>query len=142
MCVCVCVCVHYRLEVEVVVEPSCSREGPGVIGMTPDPKDEAVSLGCHQKSSPPDPQEPPDLQAEYRDIWTLRASLEEIVSDPSNDKDSVQSNADSVCSLGGRRELPSYPSQDLGEEGEEGGREDKQESVDLEIGRASCRERV
>ncbi|MEE6525866.1 hypothetical protein FKM82_026145, partial [Ascaphus truei] len=53
------------------------------------------------------PQLPPQC-----DIWSLRASLELCASDQSssNDRDSVRSDADSVCSLSG---LPSLPSQDL-----------------------------
>ncbi|KAM6962906.1 voltage-dependent calcium channel beta subunit-associated regulatory protein [Aplochiton taeniatus] len=132
-----------RLEVEVMVEPSCSRGGPGVIGLSPDPQDEALTLGCEV-------QEPRDPQAVYRDIWTLRASLEQYVSSDrssNNDRDSVRSDADSVCSLGGppsaeRGSLPSYPSQDIGDEGEGEGeldeglgkKERKQDSVDSERG--------
>lgn len=39
----------------------------------------------------------------YRDIWSLRASLEQYASSDlsSNDRDSTRSDADSVCSLGG-----------------------------------------
>ncbi|XP_067254765.1 voltage-dependent calcium channel beta subunit-associated regulatory protein isoform X1 [Chanodichthys erythropterus] len=131
-----------RLEVEVMVEPSCSRAmGPGVIGLTSEPPDESVGIGCHQESLEP--------QTLYRDIWTLRASLERYVSSDqssNNDKDSVRSDADSVCSLGGKTEmggLPRYPSQDIGDEiegdvdlpldeGLEKGR--KQDSVDSERG--------
>ncbi|XP_041695533.2 voltage-dependent calcium channel beta subunit-associated regulatory protein isoform X1 [Coregonus clupeaformis] len=106
-----------RLEVVVVVEPSCSRgQVPGVIGLFPEPQDEAASLGdCRQESSAS------DHQALYRDIWTLRASLEQYGSSDqisNNDRDSVRSDADSVCSLGGRTErgeLPSNPSQDIGD---------------------------
>ncbi|XP_041086901.1 voltage-dependent calcium channel beta subunit-associated regulatory protein-like isoform X2 [Polyodon spathula] len=58
----------------------------------------------------------------YRDIWNLRASLEQYASSDqsSNDKDSVRSETESVCSLGGGERgpglLPSYPSQDIGDE--------------------------
>ncbi|ROL40837.1 Voltage-dependent calcium channel beta subunit-associated regulatory protein [Anabarilius grahami] len=131
-----------RLEVEVMVEPSCSRAmGPGVIGLTSERPDESVGIGCYQESLEP--------QTLYRDIWTLRASLERYVSSDqssNNDKDSVRSDADSVCSLGGKTEmggLPRYPSQDIGDEiegdvdlpldeGLEKGR--KQDSVDSERG--------
>ncbi|XP_010869914.2 voltage-dependent calcium channel beta subunit-associated regulatory protein isoform X2 [Esox lucius] len=109
-----------RLEVEVVVEPSCGRgQGPGVIGLSPEPQDEAPSLGDCRLENPSS-----DHQALYRDIWTLRASLEQYGSSDqisNNDKDSVRSDADSVCSLGGRterEELPSYPSQDIGDRDE------------------------
>ncbi|XP_042567785.1 voltage-dependent calcium channel beta subunit-associated regulatory protein-like isoform X1 [Cyprinus carpio] len=131
-----------RLEVEVMVEPSCSRAtGTGVIGLTSEPPDESLGMGFHQESLEP--------QTLYRDIWTLRASLERYVSSDqssNNDKDSIRSDADSVCSLGGKTEmggLPRYPSQDIGDEmegnadlpldeGLEKGR--KQDSVDSERG--------
>nr|XP_009294617.1 voltage-dependent calcium channel beta subunit-associated regulatory protein isoform X2 [Danio rerio] len=131
-----------RLEVEVMVEPSCSRAlGPGVIGLTSEPPDESLGMGFHQESLEP--------QTLYRDIWTLRASLERYVSSDqssNNDRDSVRSDAESVCSLGGKYEmggLPRYPSQDIGdemegdadlplEESSEKGR--KQDSVDSERG--------
>ncbi|XP_036378218.1 voltage-dependent calcium channel beta subunit-associated regulatory protein isoform X2 [Megalops cyprinoides] len=131
-----------RLEVEVVVEASCSG-GRGVIGMSPEPQEEGPVAGasCRQESS--------EHQTLYRDIWTLRASLEQYASSDqssNNDKDSVRSDADSVCSLGGGTEkggLPSYPSQDIGDEPEgdaelpkeEGGdKAGKQDSVDSERG--------
>ncbi|XP_070816492.1 voltage-dependent calcium channel beta subunit-associated regulatory protein [Chaetodon trifascialis] len=121
-----------RVEVEVMVEPSCSRGGPGVIGLSPDPQDEALSLARREGADPLDPLDPQDPQSLYKDIWTLRATLEQYAaSDQSsnNDRNSVCSDADSVCSLGGRTEterggLPSYPSQDLGDEAE-GGDDDK-----------------
>ncbi|XP_062843946.1 voltage-dependent calcium channel beta subunit-associated regulatory protein [Trichomycterus rosablanca] len=55
----------------------------------------------------------------YRDIWNLRASLEQYASSDlsSNDRDSTRSDADSVSSLGGpgasRTGLTSYQSQDI-----------------------------
>lgn len=58
----------------------------------------------------------------YRDIWSLRASLEQYASSDlsSNDRDSTRSDADSVCSLGGagasRAGVPSYQSQDIDDE--------------------------
>ncbi|XP_044216930.1 voltage-dependent calcium channel beta subunit-associated regulatory protein [Thunnus albacares] len=117
-----------RVEVEVLVEPSCSHSGPGVIGLSPDPQDEALSLARRECVDPLDPLDPQDPQSLYRDIWSLRATLEHYAaSDQSsnNDRNSVCSDADSVCSLGGRTEterggLPSYPSQDLGDETEAG----------------------
>ncbi|CAB1314006.1 unnamed protein product, partial [Coregonus sp. 'balchen'] len=51
-----------------------------------------------------------------RDIWTLRSSLEQYGS--SDQISNNRSDADSVCSLGGRTKrggLPSYPSQDIGD---------------------------
>uniref|UniRef100_A0A8C2W8A5 CACN subunit beta associated regulatory protein n=1 Tax=Cyclopterus lumpus TaxID=8103 RepID=A0A8C2W8A5_CYCLU len=51
-----------------------------------------------------DPQDPQSL---YKDIWSLRATLEQYAaSDQSsnNDRNSVCSDAESVCSLGGRTE--------------------------------------
>lgn len=111
-----------------MVEPHCSRGGPGVIGLSPDPQDEALSLERKDGAEPLDPQEPQYSQSLYRDIWNLRASLEQYAtSDHSsnNDRNSVCSDADSVCSLGGRTEterggLPSCQSQDLGDEAEVG----------------------
>uniref|UniRef100_A0A673JZ82 CACN subunit beta associated regulatory protein b n=1 Tax=Sinocyclocheilus rhinocerous TaxID=307959 RepID=A0A673JZ82_9TELE len=96
--------------------------GPGVIGLTSEPPQESLGMGYHQQSLEP--------QTLYRDIWTLRASLERYVaSDQSsnNDKDSVRSDADSMCSLGGKTEmggLPRYPSVDSerGSDGEPGNR--------------------
>lgn len=115
-----------------MVEPSCRHEGPGVIGLSPDPKDEALSLQRREGADLPDPLNPQDPQSLYKDIWSLRATLElYAASDQSsnNDRNSVCSDADSVCSVGGRTEterggLPSYPSQDLGDEAE-GGEDDK-----------------
>ncbi|XP_010775452.1 protein Dos [Notothenia coriiceps] len=134
-----------RVEVEVMVEASCSHGGPGVIGLSPDPQDEALSLSRREGADPldpPDPQDealsqsrregadpldPPDPQEPqslYKDIWSLRATLEKYAaSDHSsnNDRNSVCSDVESVCSLGGRTEkggLPSYPSQELGDEAE------------------------
>ncbi|XP_033477709.1 voltage-dependent calcium channel beta subunit-associated regulatory protein [Epinephelus lanceolatus] len=149
-----------RVEVEVMVEPSCSHGGPGVIGLSPDPQDEALSLARREGADPLEPLDPQDPQSLYKDIWTLRASLEQYAaSDQSsnNDRNSVCSDAESVCSLGGRTDterggLPSYPSQDLGDEAEgadddkdismymderfgvKEGRRRKQESTDSERG--------
>ncbi|XP_040896494.1 voltage-dependent calcium channel beta subunit-associated regulatory protein [Toxotes jaculatrix] len=121
-----------RVEVEVMVEPRCSHGGPGVIGLSPDPQEEALNLTKKEGAEPSDPLDPQDPQSLYTDIWTLRATLEQYAaSDQSsnNDRNSVCSDADSVCSLGGRTEterggLPSFPSQDLGDEAE-GGEDDK-----------------
>lgn len=115
-----------------LVEPTCSYSGPGVIGLSPDPQDEALSLARRECVDPLDPLDPQDPQSLYRDIWMLRATLEQsAASDQSsnNDRNSVCSDAESVCSLGGRTEadrggLPSYPSQDLGDE-TEGGEDEK-----------------
>ncbi|XP_067108988.1 voltage-dependent calcium channel beta subunit-associated regulatory protein [Osmerus mordax] len=59
----------------------------------------------------------------YRDIWSLRASLEQYASSDqsSTDRESVRSDADSICSLGGagaRAGLDSCLSQDLDDEPE------------------------
>uniref|UniRef100_A0AAV2KT49 Uncharacterized protein n=1 Tax=Knipowitschia caucasica TaxID=637954 RepID=A0AAV2KT49_KNICA len=128
-----------RVEVEVMVEPSSRHEGPGVIGLSPDPQDEAVSLGMRETPDSLDTADSQDPQTLYRDIWTLRATLEQYaISDQSgnNDRNSVCSDVDSVCSLGGRTEaergeLPSYPSQDLGDEAE-GDDEEKEFTVHTE----------
>uniref|UniRef100_A0A3Q3VRF1 Uncharacterized protein n=1 Tax=Mola mola TaxID=94237 RepID=A0A3Q3VRF1_MOLML len=86
--------------------PSLGRHGgQGVIGLSPEPRDEALSL---QKGADPlDPVDPQDPQSLYKDIWTLRATLEQYAASDqgsNNDRNSVCSDADSVCSLGGRAE--------------------------------------
>ncbi|MFT7798736.1 voltage-dependent calcium channel beta subunit-associated regulatory protein-like [Arapaima gigas] len=106
-----------RLEVEVVVEPSC-HEGRRVLAPSPEPPKEVAEAGASC------PQDSLEHQTLYHDIWTLRASLEQYASSDqssNNDKDSVRSDGDSVCSGGGgadRRGLPSYPSQDIGDDAE------------------------
>ncbi|XP_061593016.1 voltage-dependent calcium channel beta subunit-associated regulatory protein [Cololabis saira] len=128
-----------RVEVEVMVEPSYSHGGPGVIGLSPDPQEEVLSVVKRESGNLPDALQPQDPQSLYRDIWTLRATLEQYAaSDQSsnNDRNSVCSDADSVCSLGGRTDterggLPSYPSQDLGDEAE-AGEDDKEFFVYME----------
>ncbi|XP_078054146.1 voltage-dependent calcium channel beta subunit-associated regulatory protein [Mustelus asterias] len=79
-----------------------------------------------------------DQQRIYRDIWNLRASLELYISSDqsSNDKDSVRSDAESVCSTGG---LPSTLSQDTADEAEDleeksVSKRAKQDSVESERG--------
>ncbi|KAF4083224.1 hypothetical protein AMELA_G00137570 [Ameiurus melas] len=140
-----------RLEVEVMVEPNCSRAMvPGVIGLSAEAQDEDPGMGCHREST--------EHQSLYRDIWTLRASLEQYISSDqssNNDKDSVHSDADSVSSLRLRTEkgvLPSYLSQDTGDgmdgdaeiPGDEGlDKRRKQDSVDSEKGSdESCTRRL
>lgn len=93
-----------------VVEPNCSRAmGPGLIGLSTEPQDEGPGMGCRREST--------DHQSLYRDIWTLRASLEQYISsDQSSNNESVHSDADSVSSLRLRTEkagMPSYPSQNI-----------------------------
>lgn len=110
-----------------MVEPNVRQGGPAVIGLSPDSQDEAVSPNRKESESPSDP---PDSL--YKDIWSLRATLELYAnSDQSsnNDRNSVCSDADSVCSLGGHMEadregLPSYMSQELGDD-PEGGEDNK-----------------
>ncbi|KAL1023035.1 hypothetical protein UPYG_G00035640 [Umbra pygmaea] len=114
-------------------------QGPGVIGLSPEPQDEASSLAdCGQESS--------EHQALYRDIWSLRASLEQYGSSDqisNNDQESTRSDADSVCSLGGRTErgeMPSYPSLDIGE----GDRDEAEEHMELPLDQclgAKCKEK-
>ncbi|XP_057697435.1 voltage-dependent calcium channel beta subunit-associated regulatory protein [Corythoichthys intestinalis] len=114
-----------RVEVEVMVEPSCSHTEPGVIGLSPDPQEEGFSLATRESSEPLALQ---DAQTLYRDIWSLRASLEQYAaSDQSsnNDRNSVCSDADSVCTEKEREEFPSCSSQDLGDDTE--GTEDDKE---------------
>uniref|UniRef100_A0A8C6T0M8 CACN subunit beta associated regulatory protein b n=1 Tax=Neogobius melanostomus TaxID=47308 RepID=A0A8C6T0M8_9GOBI len=86
---------------------SSSHEGPGVIGLSPDPQDEALSLGKRENPDSLDTVGSQDSQTLYRDIWTLRATLEQYAASDqgsNNDRNSVCSDADSVCSLGGRTE--------------------------------------
>ncbi|XP_054452738.1 voltage-dependent calcium channel beta subunit-associated regulatory protein-like [Anoplopoma fimbria] len=76
----------------------------------------SVSLMIRQESS----EAPPSL---YRDIWSLRASLEQYASSDqsSTDRESIRSDADSVSSHGGagaRSGLDSCLSQDLDDEPE------------------------
>uniref|UniRef100_A0A4W4H8G7 CACN subunit beta associated regulatory protein b n=1 Tax=Electrophorus electricus TaxID=8005 RepID=A0A4W4H8G7_ELEEL len=103
--------------------PSLGRAtGPGAIGTSAEPQDEALGVCCRQDSMDP--------QSLYRDIWTLRASLEKHVSSDqssNNDKDSVHSDADSVCSLRMRTALEKPRKQDSwdserGSDGESGTR--------------------
>lgn len=120
-------CAHCRLEVEVTVEPTCSHGGPGMIGLSPDPQDEALTQERSEGADPFDPLEPQDPQSLYKDIWSLRATLEQsAASDQSsnNDRTSVCSDAESVCSLGGRTEterggLPRYTPQEEAEGGDD-----------------------
>ncbi|XP_076009215.1 voltage-dependent calcium channel beta subunit-associated regulatory protein [Genypterus blacodes] len=128
-----------RVEVEVLVEPSCNRGGPGVIGLSPDPQDESLTLLRTDGVDTLDSIDPQDPQSLYRDIWSLRATFEQYAaSDQSSnhDRNSVCSDVDSVCSLGGRTEtdrrgLPSNPSQDLGDEAE-CGEDDKDFVVNMD----------
>lgn len=76
----------------------------------------SLSFMIRQESS----DAPPSL---YRDIWSLRASLEQYASSDqsSTDRESIRSDADSVSSLGGagaRSGLDSCLSQDLDDEPE------------------------
>lgn len=76
----------------------------------------SLSFMIRQESS----EAPPSL---YRDIWSLRASLEQYASSDqsSTDRESIRSDADSISSLGGagaRSALDSCLSQDLEDEPE------------------------
>lgn len=76
----------------------------------------SLSFMIRQESS----EAPPSL---YRDIWSLRASLEQYASSDqsSTDRESIRSDADSISSLGGagaRSGLDSCLSQDLDDEAE------------------------
>ncbi|XP_064184681.1 voltage-dependent calcium channel beta subunit-associated regulatory protein-like [Anguilla rostrata] len=113
-----------RLEPEAAVESS-SVDGAGAPSPPlpkPQEEDEEEELGAGLGAV--FRQDSAEHQALYRDIWTLRASLERYASSDqssNNDRDSVRSDADSVCSLGGgasRAGLSSCPSQDIGDEGE------------------------
>lgn len=116
------------------MEPNCRHRGPGVIGLSPDNQEETLSLK-KESAERLDTLEPPDHQSLYKDIWTLRATLEQCAaSDQSsnNDRNSVCSDADSVCSLGvhietERGSLSCYLSQDVRDEAE--GVEDEKDSL-------------
>ncbi|KAJ8011628.1 hypothetical protein DPEC_G00060240, partial [Dallia pectoralis] len=92
-------------EVKIKADPGTAKEGSG--------SGEYVS---QQESSETQP-------SLYRDIWSLRASLEQYASSDqsSTDRESIRSDADSVCSIGGaaaRSGLAACLSQDLGDEPE------------------------
>uniref|UniRef100_H3ARK3 CACN subunit beta associated regulatory protein n=1 Tax=Latimeria chalumnae TaxID=7897 RepID=H3ARK3_LATCH len=90
----------------------------GSLKSTPTSRLDAAEIAA-SSSEGAERRESSEQQTIYRDIWNLRASLELYASSDqsSNDKDSVRSDADSVCSMGG---LPSYPSQDDSVESERG----------------------
>ncbi|KAL1281165.1 hypothetical protein QQF64_015765 [Cirrhinus molitorella] len=75
-----------------------------------------ASGGGGEEFGPVSHQESLEQPSLYRDIWSLRASLEQYASSDlsSNDRDSTRSDADSVCSAGATRAgVPSYQSQDI-----------------------------
>ncbi|XP_050979924.1 voltage-dependent calcium channel beta subunit-associated regulatory protein [Labeo rohita] len=75
-----------------------------------------ASGGGGEEFGPVSCQESLEQPSLYRDIWSLRASLEQYASSDlsSNDRDSTRSDADSVCSAGATRAgVPSYQSQDI-----------------------------
>ncbi|XP_045061828.1 uncharacterized protein LOC121535477 isoform X1 [Coregonus clupeaformis] len=89
--------------------------GPG-IWEDPGPRSRSGSGVCISRQESTETQ--PSL---YRDIWSLRASLEQYASSDqsSTDRESIRSDADSVCSLGGAAARSSFTaclSQDLGDE--------------------------
>ncbi|XP_073705353.1 voltage-dependent calcium channel beta subunit-associated regulatory protein-like [Garra rufa] len=75
-----------------------------------------ASGGGGEEFGPVSRQESLEQPSLYRDIWSLRASLEQYASSDlsSNDRDSTRSDADSVCSA--RAGAPSYQSQDIDDE--------------------------
>lgn len=83
---------------------------------------EGMSAGGTCKFGLTDRQESLEQPNMYRDIWSLRASLEQYASSDlsSNDRDSTRSDADSVCSLGGigtsRTGMLIYQSQEIDDE--------------------------
>ncbi|XP_048020424.1 voltage-dependent calcium channel beta subunit-associated regulatory protein isoform X2 [Megalobrama amblycephala] len=75
-----------------------------------------ASGGSGEEFGPASRQESLEQPSLYRDIWSLRASLEQYASSDlsSNDRDSTRSDADSVCSAGASRAgVPNYQSQDI-----------------------------
>ncbi|KAM3865957.1 LOW QUALITY PROTEIN: voltage-dependent calcium channel beta subunit-associated regulatory protein [Diretmus argenteus] len=100
-------------------EMGADEEDDVVLGAEAKPRADSVSslsFMVRQESS----EAPPSL---YRDIWSLRASLEQYASSDqsSTDRESIRSDADSVSSFGGagaRSGLDSCLSQDLDDEPE------------------------
>ncbi|KAM9428780.1 uncharacterized protein ACWYII_019694 [Salvelinus alpinus] len=86
------------------------------IGADPGPRSRSGSVVCISR------QESSETQASlYRDIWSLRASLEQYASSDqsSTDRESIRSDVDSVCSVGGAAGQSSFTaclSQDIGDE--------------------------
>ncbi|XP_052405241.1 voltage-dependent calcium channel beta subunit-associated regulatory protein isoform X1 [Carassius gibelio] len=75
-----------------------------------------ASGGGAEEFGPVRHQERLEQHSLYRDIWSLRASLEQYASSDlsSNDRDSTRSDADSACSAGASRAgVPGYQSQDI-----------------------------
>uniref|UniRef100_H3CZ77 CACN subunit beta associated regulatory protein n=1 Tax=Tetraodon nigroviridis TaxID=99883 RepID=H3CZ77_TETNG len=89
-----------RLEVEVMVEPNVRHGGPAVIGLSPDPQDEAVSPHRKESESPSDP---PDSL--YKDIWSLRATLEQYDQSSNNDRNSICTGGPHGSGQGGSAQL-------------------------------------
>ncbi|KAL4608061.1 protein Dos-like [Arapaima gigas] len=139
-----------EMEVEAVLEGSSSA-APGLSSMAREPQEEEPEPGAGFGAGPVCRQESSEHQTLYRDIWMLRASLEQYASSDqssNNDRDSVRSEAGSISSLVGgasRGPLTSCLSQDIGDElegepySEPGGRKrgdrgTRQDSVDSERG--------
>ncbi|KAJ8361944.1 hypothetical protein AAFF_G00410580 [Aldrovandia affinis] len=97
------------LEAEVEVEPSCPPEEEEGLGAEPGPGAEPEPgpwAGPGPGAGPSFRQDSAEQHALYRDIWTLRASLEQYASSDqssNNDRDSVRSDADSLPLPGHRR---------------------------------------
>lgn len=107
-----CLC---RLEVERATELRCAAETETRSAEENRHTSEELGAGSRQESF-----EQPSL---YRDIWSLRASLEQYASSDlsSNDRDSTRSDADSVCSVGpSRAGVSSCRSQDIDDDDVDG----------------------
>ncbi|XP_056125583.1 voltage-dependent calcium channel beta subunit-associated regulatory protein [Rhinichthys klamathensis goyatoka] len=111
-----------RLEVEAVMElqhntDAVTKDPTPAFPSSQEMEDrEEMMAGASGEFGPLSRQESLDQPSLYRDIWSLRASLEQYASSDlsSNDRDSTRSDADSVCSAGASRSgVPNYQSQDI-----------------------------
>ncbi|XP_077086612.1 voltage-dependent calcium channel beta subunit-associated regulatory protein [Siphateles boraxobius] len=111
-----------RLEVEAVMElkhntDAVTKDMTPAFPLSQEMEDrEEMMAGASGEFGPPSRQESLDQHSLYRDIWSLRASLERYASSDlsSNDRDSTRSDVDSVCSGGvSRSGVPNNQSQDI-----------------------------
>uniref|UniRef100_A0A8C9WB62 CACN subunit beta associated regulatory protein n=1 Tax=Scleropages formosus TaxID=113540 RepID=A0A8C9WB62_SCLFO len=132
-----------RLELE--VEPVMEASGSGATGLTsmaPEPQEEGPEAGAGLGAGPVSRQESCEHQTLYRDIWMLRASLEQYASSDqssNNDRDSVRSEAGSMSSLvGGASRGPLTSYSERGSDGESGNRK----LLQMDSGYASIESRL
>ncbi|KAK7163812.1 hypothetical protein R3I93_007780 [Phoxinus phoxinus] len=117
-----------RLEVEAVMElqhntDAVTKDTTPASSQEMEDREE-MTAEASGEFGPPSRQESLDQPSLYRDIWSLRASLELYASSDlsSNDRDSTRSDADSVCSAGASRSgVPNNQSQDIDDDMDGGG---------------------